>query len=313
MTNGLSLKGPLCVLFGLMAALFLDVGEGFGQSSDAISRLRTLETMLPEIGSFPESEATADAVALRVAPAIWPTASELYLPRGLPQKGSSGYEKGPENLMYFRISRIAQESPRDPASIKELHIRYFFYFENETGDTAHVNDLESAEMWVLLERDPSRSTVRAFLWKIFGAAHGLAWSTNIADLSLAPAVSQRRTWAEWLLKSQGAECESIRESRRNPDPARGLAAERVSMNCFYKPVLFVEEGKHAVAPDVNADGFLTPIIDLNASHADAWGIRDSLGTDSRVPPAFTMDSFVPRDLEQLRLPKGFPYDKRQDP
>jgi hypothetical protein len=42
--------------------------------------------------------------------------------------------------------------------------------------------------------------------------------------------------------------------------------------------LLVEEGKHASAPDRNADGIYTPGYDVNERINDAWGVRDVLGS-----------------------------------
>jgi hypothetical protein len=38
--------------------------------------------------------------------------------------------------------------------------------------------------------------------------------------------------------------------------------------------LLIEEGKHAVATDKNADGYFTPSYDVNVRINDAWGVRD---------------------------------------
>ena len=43
---------------------------------------------------------------------------------------------------------------------------------------------------------------------------------------------------------------------------------------YGKVTLLVEEGKHAVAPDRNADGVYTPGYDVNKRIKDAWGVRD---------------------------------------
>jgi hypothetical protein len=45
----------------------------------------------------------------------------------------------------------------------------------------------------------------------------------------------------------------------------------------YPVTLFVEEGKHATAPDRNADGTFMRGYDVTERVNDAWGVRDSLG------------------------------------
>jgi hypothetical protein len=42
--------------------------------------------------------------------------------------------------------------------------------------------------------------------------------------------------------------------------------------------LLIEEGKHASAPDRNADGIFTPGYDINTRIHDAWGLRDIMGS-----------------------------------
>jgi hypothetical protein len=50
--------------------------------------------------------------------------------------------------------------------------------------------------------------------------------------------------------------------------------------------VLVEEGKHASAPDRNADGQYTPGYDVNRRINDAWGIRDVLGSGHLVAGAY---------------------------
>lgn len=54
--------------------------------------------------------------------------------------------------------------------------------------------------------------------------------------------------------------------------------ERRSMTPLIQPLtVLVEDGKHAMALDVNRDGRYSPGIDTNVRIADAWGIRDNMG------------------------------------
>ena len=54
----------------------------------------------------------------------------------------------------------------------------------------------------------------------------------------------------------------------------------------YPITLFVEEGKHATAPDRNADGQYTPGYDVNVRIHDAWGVRDVLGSGALISPSY---------------------------
>jgi hypothetical protein len=52
---------------------------------------------------------------------------------------------------------------------------------------------------------------------------------------------------------------------------------KVRSDVKYPVTLFVEEGKHATAPDRNADGTFMRGFDVTERINDAWGVRDSLG------------------------------------
>jgi hypothetical protein len=54
----------------------------------------------------------------------------------------------------------------------------------------------------------------------------------------------------------------------------------------YPITLFVEEGKHATAPDRNADGLYTPGYDVNRRIHDAWGVRDVFGSGALIAPGY---------------------------
>jgi hypothetical protein len=61
------------------------------------------------------------------------------------------------------------------------------------------------------------------------------------------------------------------------------------------PLTFlVEEGKHASAPDRNADGIYTPGYDVNRRTKDAWGIRDVLGSGALISPRYETSMTKPR-------------------
>jgi hypothetical protein len=54
----------------------------------------------------------------------------------------------------------------------------------------------------------------------------------------------------------------------------------------YPLTLLVEEGKHASAPDRNADGQFTPGYDVNVRIRDAWGVRDAFGSGALIAPTY---------------------------
>jgi hypothetical protein len=66
--------------------------------------------------------------------------------------------------------------------------------------------------------------------------------------------------------------------------------------------VLVEEGKHASAPDRNADGIYTPGYDVNRRISDAWGIRDVLGSGFLTAGAYQATMAKPRRPSDRRAP-----------
>jgi hypothetical protein len=62
----------------------------------------------------------------------------------------------------------------------------------------------------------------------------------------------------------------------------------------YPLTFLVEEGKHATAPDRNADGIYTPGYDVNRRVKDAWGVRDVLGSGALISPRYETSMTKPR-------------------
>lgn len=75
---------------------------------------------------------------------------------------------------------------------------------------------------------------------------------------------------------------------------------RVADDTVFPLTVLVEEGKHASAPDRNADGVYTPGYDSNVRINDAWGIRDVLGSAVLLGSRYTASMSKPRD-EGFRL------------
>ena len=70
----------------------------------------------------------------------------------------------------------------------------------------------------------------------------------------------------------------------------------------YPLALFVEEGKHATAPDRNGDGHYTPGYDVNRRINDAWGVRDTLGSGVLLTAAYSSAMTKPREYDYRLLP-----------
>ena len=68
----------------------------------------------------------------------------------------------------------------------------------------------------------------------------------------------------------------------------------------YPMTLFVEEGKHATAPDRNADGSFMRGYDVTERVNDAWGVRDSLGHGVLLSSGYASE-MTKRRTEAFRL------------
>lgn len=108
----------------------------------------------------------------------------------------------------------------------------------------------------------------------------------------------------------------------NDGPCRRLRVARVEAlahgNRWYSNILvvqpdtkfpvtvFVEEGKHASAPDRNADGHYMRGYDVTERINDAWGVRDSLGQGVLLTAGYNAEMTKPRTDEFRLLPPDDP-------
>jgi hypothetical protein len=192
-----------------------------------------------------------------------PTCAALAAPRGAP----------PLDLVWIDTYGAAPVKAHPPLDcLQEIKIRFLFYYPSEVGVGAHVNDVESVQVNVAIERNRALrngsascaetidvQTHCASVSGIFGSAHGIAWYTN------------------------------------------GLNVARNRDTLFPFTVL-VEEGKHATAPDRNGDGQYTPGFDVDVHPNDAWGIRDVLRTRSLPGPGFRADMAKARRPQERVFP-----------
>jgi hypothetical protein len=75
----------------------------------------------------------------------------------------------------------------------------------------------------------------------------------------------------------------------------------------YPLTLFVEEGKHATAPDRNADGTFMRGYDVTERVNDAWGVRDSLGHGVLLSSGYASEMTKPRDRAFRVTPPPSPH------
>ena len=77
---------------------------------------------------------------------------------------------------------------------------------------------------------------------------------------------------------------------------------KVRPDTKYPMTLFVEEGKHATAPDRNADGAFMRGYDVTERVNDAWGVRDSLGQGVLLSSGYASEMTKPRTAAFRLMP-----------
>jgi hypothetical protein len=131
----------------------------------AQTRRERLNASLPLVAELPATSATREVIARAAAPFLWPSSAEVSAPRALPRRvnGSKTFDSETDLSYYYSVRELTFRTEEDaqtasaggdstplPAGLTRIDIRYFFYFPEEAGDTAHLNDLESAELWLLV-------------------------------------------------------------------------------------------------------------------------------------------------------------------
>ena len=81
---------------------------------------------------------------------------------------------------------------------------------------------------------------------------------------------------------------------------------KVRPDIRYPVMLFVEEGKHATAPDRNANGTFMRGYDVTERINDAWGVRDSLGQGVLLSSQYASEMTKPRTDAFRLLPPESP-------
>lgn len=203
---------------------------------------------------------TFQRVAEYTAPVIWlspdePTLKglkgpEIRVPAAFP------FDSEPAPVVYYQFTRVSELgrggleiNPSDKAQsvlhfdkVTSLWIKYIAYFPEEAGLGQHPHDVEPAEFRVAVGR---------------------------ADGPLAQSAGYTCDSHDYLMivgRVTG-------EAHGNPWYYNIL---QVGSDTSLPIHLLVEEGKHAMATDRNADGYYTPGYDVTSRTNDAWGVRDTL-------------------------------------
>ncbi len=167
-------------------------------------------------------------------------------------------EQGVEGFIEDDVPTIVRDSADPGNTLVDLEravgfrMHYYAYFSSEEGLGAHVHDVEGAEFRMVVFRSTSN----------------------------------------YILENREGVCDEDRDGV--PDPyyifvvtvvtgkAHGIVwfwnTSDTDVDSKFPMTLLVEEGKHAIATDKNADGYFTPAYDVSRHVNDAWGIRDNMRT-----------------------------------
>jgi hypothetical protein len=199
-------------------------------------------------------------LAERAAPILWfspdeplrqPGSENRNIPEALPGDAPVTYP-----LVYYRVSRIIDDKIKTESennafdidtrelalkTLDEVTVRYYFYYREDKGFHGHRNDLES------LRLDIGFTPLDASGRKPKGGATAKYY---VAHIKTAVGAAHGVSWYSNQL--------DIGKDERD-----------VSLPL----TILVEEGKHAVSPDRNADGFYSPGYDVNRRYNDARPLR----------------------------------------
>jgi hypothetical protein len=206
---------------------------------------------------------TLRELAAYVAPVYWfspdePTLEgrsgrEIALPNALP------FEPQPEGpVVYFQFNEIYERVDRDGPgvvldaadkgsstvdlnNIAGARLEYIAYFKREEGLGGHPHDVEPTELRIWIGRANAAN---------FASRFGVKCS-QLEYLIGVSRVAGEAHGIEWFW--------NVLE----PD-----------VYTHFPMHMLVEEGKHGMCTDKNADGYYTPGFDVNVRINDAWGVRD---------------------------------------
>ena len=125
------------------------------------------------------------------------------------------------------------------AEVNLFHVRYLSYYPFDIGVGRHAHDLEVVEVELLVQPTVYNAT-----------------QCYVVSVTRVTGAAHGSDWYSNVLEVP-------------PDMD----------DLVLPPHILVEEGKHASAPDRNADGWFTPGYDATRNANDAWGVRDTIRTN----------------------------------
>jgi len=154
------------------------------------------------------------------------------------------------------------------AAIGSIKMKYIAYFPDEAGVGQHTHDVEPAEFRFIVGRANGP------------IARDYGYRCDSSDFVIV------------LARVTG-------EAHGNPWYYNVLDVDRETTLPIH---LLVEEGKHAMATDKNADGYYTPGYDVSIRTNDAWGVRDTISGGSLLSGKFEAWMAKVRKPEHRVLP-----------
>jgi hypothetical protein len=133
-----------------------------------------------------------------------------------------------------------------------FRMHYYAYFSSEEGIGAHVHDIEGAEFRAVVFRSTNNYILESHEGVCDRNQDGVPDPTYILVVTVVKAKAHGIVWF-WNVSD-------------------------TDQDSKFPMTLLVEEGKHALATDKNADGYFTPGYDVSRHVNDAWGIRDNMRT-----------------------------------
>ena len=235
------------------AFLFCNVPSGAAESTGPIVQ-DTCDTPRPT---------NFNILAGHAAPVLWFSPDEPLLgpnrlrataiPNQLPPPWVDEAPPSQVSIVYYRISRLHARpgtavSEIEPGprlafrnvpfeKLSRIDILYLLYYPEDIGFNGHIHDLEAVEVQLMVD-DVQRDD-------------RVCHTTRVSKVLGAAHGSD---WYTNILEIDESEVSDL-----------------------VLPVhILVEEGKHASAPDRNADGWFTPGYDATVRSNDAWGVRGTL-------------------------------------
>lgn len=207
-------------------------------------------------------EMTVAELAAYAAPVFWfspdePSlndahGSKIMTPEPFPFEAATG------PVVYFQLKEIVRTIHDDQPIYREtgtnraeavistengalLRLEYYGYFSGEAGFSSHEHDVEVAEVRIGVARSGGEY--------LSGLGYPDCREPHV--VMIVTRITGKAHGIDWYWNILNVDRDA-----------------QFPMN------IMVEEGKHALAPDRNNDGYFTPSYDVNVRVNDAWGVRD---------------------------------------